>query len=1064
MPYGNVYRPRPSVHTSVLIVKPVNAQRSPTVSKGKPMPRPDAPPRGFMRFMKIRKLTLRKSPFGGFRGLSILTMKTLTRTVLLAAIVFATAASTLYAQLVQPGKYNFNSQWKLFVGDEDKAKEPSFDDSKWKPVTLPYAWNQEEAFKKSIHELSTGIAWYRKTFKLPASAKGKKVFVEFEGVRHGAEFFVNGKSIGIHENGVMAVGFDITPLVDYGKPNVIAVRTDNDWKYRERATNSTYQWNNDNFNANYGGIPKNVNLYVKENVYQTLPLYSNLGTTGVYVYASQIDVPGKTALVNVESEVRNETSAARIARLQIEIFDMAGDRVALFEGPRVEVPAGQTVTAVASRQVGNLEFWSWGYGYLYNVASRLVVDGQTVDLAVVRTGFRKTAFKNGMVYLNDRVLQIKGYAQRTSNEWPAIGMSCPPWMSDLSNRLMVESNGNTVRWMHVTPWKQDVESCDRVGLIQAMPAGDAEKDVEGRRWEHRVELMRDAIIYNRNNPSILFYEGGNESISEAHMAELKAVRDLYDPHGGRAIGSREMLDSQVAEYGGEMLYINKSARIPMWAMEYSRDEGLRKYWDEYTYPYHKDGDGPLYRNAPATDYNRNQDSHALENVRRWFDYWEQRPGTGDRSCSGGVNIVFSDTNTHFRGAENYRRSGEVDAMRLPKDGFYAHQVIWDGWVDTENPRIHIIGHWNYADTVVKPVYVVSNTDRVELFLNGRSVGFGKKSYGFLYTFDKVKFEPGQLKAVGYDASLSVLANDVKQTVGRPVAVKLTSVTSPAGLWADGADIALFDVEVVDVDGKRCPSAFHDINFKLQGPATWMGGIAQAPGNGILSTVLPVECGVNRVMVRTGLKAGKITLSATASGLHAATATVVSKPVKSANGLSEFFPSQSLPSYLARGATPVTPSFVPSRTSVPIVLATAGSNGDNAKASFDDNELTEWTNDGTVANAWITYQLEKPTVLTQCVVKFTGWRMRSYPIVIVVDGQTVFEGETPRSLGYVSLPLRPVKGESVTIQLVGTSTDSDAFGQIVEITGTKELDLYKDPNAIDAKGQLRIVEVEFYGMQ
>jgi beta-galactosidase len=988
-------------------------------------------------------------------------MKYIKHIIVLAAIAYASLASSLYAQTNQSGKYNFNSQWKLYVGDDETAKSPSFDDSKWKTVTLPYAWNQEEAFNKSIHELSTGIAWYRKTFKIPASAKGKKVFLEFEGVRHGAEFYVNGKSIGIHENGVMAVGFDISEFVLFGKANVVAVRTDNDWKYRERATNSTYQWNNDNFNANYGGIPKNVNLYIKENIYQTLPLYSNLGTTGVYVYASQIDVPGKTALINVESQVRNETSLPKSARLQIEVIDLAGDRVALFDGPQVDVPAGQTATAKASRQVGNLEFWSWGYGYLYNVVSRLVVDNKVMDETPIRTGFRKTEFKNGMVYLNDRVIQIKGYAQRTSNEWPAIGMSCPPWMSDLTNRLMVESNANTVRWMHVTPWKQDVESCDRVGLIQAMPAGDAEKDVEGRRWEHRVELMRDAIIYNRNSPSILFYEGGNESISEAHMQELKDVRDMYDPFGGRAIGSREMLDSKVAEYGGEMLYINKSARLPMWAMEYSRDEGLRKYWDEYTYPYHKDGDGPLYRNAPATDYNRNQDSHAMENIRRWFDYWEQRPGTGERCSSGGVNIVFSDTNTHFRGAENYRRSGEVDAMRLPKDGFYAHRVMWDGWVDVENPRTHIIGHWNYADTVTKPVYVVSSADKVELFLNGRSVGFGKKSHGFLYTIDKVRFEAGKLKAVGYDASGSVLSNDVKETTGNAVAIKLTPITSPVGLVADGADIAMFDVEVVDAIGRRVPTAFHEVTFTLEGPASWLGGIAQGPNNCIMAKTLPVECGVNRVMVRASNKSGAIKLQASAIGLAASSSTITSKKAIAKDGLSKKFAADGLPVNLSRGATPATPSFTPSRKTVRIASVEAGANSDKARQSFDDNELTEWTNDGLTANGWVKYTLEKPATLTQCVVKFTGWRMRSYPIRIMVDGVEVYKGNTPQSLGYVTLPLKPVKGNVVAIQLLGASTESDAFGQIVEVEAGKDLDLFKDPNAANSKGQLRIVEVEFY---
>lgn len=111
--------------------------------------------------------------------------------------------------------------------------------------------------------------------------------------------------------------------------------------------------------------------------------------------------------------------------------------------------------------------------------------------------------------------------------------------------------------------------------------------------------MQDAIIYNRNNPSIIFYECGNENISEPHMKEMKTIRDTWDPTGGRAIGSREMLDSKEAEYGGEMLYINKSANIPVWAMEYSRDEGLRKYWDDYSPPFHKDGDGPLLKGQPA---------------------------------------------------------------------------------------------------------------------------------------------------------------------------------------------------------------------------------------------------------------------------------------------------------------------------------------------------------------------------------------------------------------------------------------------------------------------------------
>ena len=452
-------------------------------------------------------------------------------------------------------------------------------------------------------------------------------------------------------------------------------------------------------------------------------------------------------------------------------------------------------------------------------------------------------------------------------------MSVPAWLSDYSNALMVESGANLVRWMHVTPWKQDVESCDRVGLIQAMPAGDSERDVNDRRWEQRCMLMRDAIIYNRNNPSIVFYECGNKGISREHMLEMKAIRDKYDPHGGRAIGSREMLDIDEAEYGGEMLYINKSAKHPMWAMEYSRDEGLRKYWDDWSYPYHKNGVGPLYKNADASAYNLNQDMLAVEHVKRWYDYWRERPGTGKRVSSGGTKIIFSDTNTHSRGESNYRASGVTDAMRLPKESFYAHQVMWSGWVDTKKERTHIIGHWNYPEGTVKPIYVVSTAPRTELWLNGKLIGQGKREYAFLHTFDKVKFEAGTLIANGLDYEGKVCSSDTLQTAGKPESIRMKVMTSPEGFAADGADLALVEFEVVDSEGRRCPTDNTMVNFTLEGPAEWRGGIAarygeyeesrrngwgDAPTNFILSKNLPVECGVNRVLVRSTREAGRCT--------------------------------------------------------------------------------------------------------------------------------------------------------------------------------------------------------------
>jgi hypothetical protein len=519
-----------------------------------------------------------------------------------------------------------------------------------------------------------------------------------------------------------------------------------------------------------------------------------------------------------------------------------------------------------------------------------------------------------------------------------------------------------------------------------------------------------------------------------------------------------MLDSKTAEYGGEMLYINKSSKMPMWAMEYSRDEALRKYWDEYSPPFHKDGDGPLYNNQNAAEYNRNQDSHAIEDVLRWYDYWEARPGTGRRVSSGGVNIIFSDSNTHHRGAENYRRSGEVDALRIPKDGYFADQVMWDGWVDIEMPRTHIIGHWNYTQGTKKNVYVVSNADKVELFLNGRSLGIGEQSSRFLFTFKNIEWQSGEIKAVGYDASGKKVTEDSKRTAGSPFGIRLTPHVSPNGFRADGADIAMVDVEVVDKDGNRCPTALNMIDFTVSGAAEWRGGIAQGPDNYILSKRLPVEGGINRILIRSTKVAGAVKLSAMTQGLPSADIELRSSPFQTTGGLSTHFPADGLAANLERGPTPSGESFKTTRRPLEITNVSAGSNMDTAPDSFDDNEVTDWTSDGKLNSAWIRYEFANPSLIEQAVLKLVGWRTRSYPIRISIDDKVVYTGVTPRSLGYVTLDLAPTVGKTVKIELTGDASNRDAFGNIVEITGTP------DPQSAAAKGgnsKLGIVEAEFY---
>ena len=596
---------------------------------------------------------------------------------------------------------------------------------------------------------------------------------------------------------------------------------------------------------------------------------------------------------------------------------------------------------------------------------------------------------------------------------------------------------------------------------------------------------------------------------------MKAIRDQYDPHGGRAAGAREMLASSIAEYGGEMLYIDKSATKPLWAHEYNRDEGARAFQDELTPPFHKDA--PLY--------NRNQDSFTIEDVVRWDDYFRARPGTGTRVSSGGVNIIFADSNTHYRGDNNYRRSGEVDAMRLPKDSFYAHQVMWNGWVDPEQPGIHILGHWNYTAGTVKPVYVVAAmASRVELRLNGKSLGSisacatspnqalalptGTKpamgmpgepgipagqSNDFLFTFPNVAFAPGTLEAIAYNAANKPVATYRLKTAGDPVALRLTPHTGPGGLHADGSDLALVDVEAVDAEGQRVPIASPTVSFTLTGPAEWRGGIAQgsaspaAPAspaelhsanptpllhadNYILSRTLSLEAGINRITIRSRPQPGTITLRAESPGLTPAILTLSSCDIPLDHGISTYDPTASLPSYLDRGPTPAGISVHPTRVSIPITAATAGANPAKANLSYDDNETTAWSNQGaasdsTLANAWIEYTLPAGSAPTQLDIKLNAFRTRHYPLRITLDGVTVFDGTTPNSLGYVNIPLqqstsKPVTGTRLRVALTAPPIDGNQSAGTAEITGKYD-GAGVAPVTSDGKAILNVIEIDVF---
>ena len=407
---------------------------------------------------------------------------------------------------------------------------------------------------------------------------------------------------------------------------------------------------------------------------------------------------------------------------------------------------------------------------------------------------------------------------------------------------------------------------------------------------------------------------------------------------------------------------------------------------------------------------------------------------------------------------------------------------------------HIVGHWNYPVGVVKPVYVVSSAERVELVLNGRSLGVRTPRYGFLFTFPDVKFEAGKLEAFALDVAGHHGASSSLSTVGEPRALRLTVHTAPDGLKADGADMALIDVEVVDANGTRCPLANQRVTFDLQGSAEWRGGIAQgsvakaAAGtekspllyedNFILSKSLPVEAGINRVILRSLRSPGVIHLVAHVDGLTPAQIDLQSLPVKVAAGLAVPSDSSSLSLNLGRGPTPSTPSYTMHRRQISVLSATAGIHVDQANRSIDDNETTSWSNSGvatvtdglkpvftadsgkpTLANAWIEYRFAHAEELSTIELKLNGFRRRRYPLAIFADGQEIWRGTTETSLGYWVLNLREaVKTKNVRIALTAPPVDGQQYD--AEVNGKVDAS-GNEPLADTHAPVLSVIEADFY---
>ncbi len=843
------------------------------------------------------------------------------------SLAFGLLAFALLASVAQAAgrlTLNFNPDWRFLKDDPAGAQAPGFDDRDWALVTAPHTYNDVDTFDnwstpghRGEQIQWGGRTWYRKTFTAPAAWAGKKVFIEFEAVRQIAEVYLNGMKLGVAKTGFTPFGFDLTPHLKIGAPNVLAVMVDNRFmkdpldagtiaelakrngspvtklsstenpnlgQLSRRVNESIPEnlddlqadqipWNNPHWHPAHGGIYRNVRLYVTDPLHISLPLYSFLQTAGPYAYATSIT--DASAQIGVEVPVQNGRATAENVTVRVDLIDAAG-QVALALNQTQPVAAGASATVKVSGALAHPRLWEPAYPYLYRVVCSLLVGGVAIDTSEVPLGIRTVRWDAASGFsINGRHLKLHGWGQKPTDEWPGLGAAQPDWMHFYTLQLMKEAGGNFVRWGHSAAGPAQISADDRLGLVTLQPGTDGESDTRGAAWTLRAMAFRDVIVYFRNDPSILIWEGGNQKVTHDHAKQLRGYMDEFDPHGGRAYTHRradqitaEFMDIGEGTEGGREI-----ARLPVVEGEYDREESPRRVWDDASPPNFG------YPEAKGMTYDLTSEQYAVNQVSQYVKK------LGSPAHSGGANWIFSDSTSGGRvPAEVDRAGGEVDGVRLPKEAYYVCAAMF-----RSDPQVHIIGHWTYPAGTKKNVYVASNASDVELFLNGKSLGHGQVSDHYLFTFKDVAWAPGEIKAVA-SVDGKVVATESKHTVGPAVALKLTAMTGPDGLRANGEDIALIDVEAVDARGERCPTFQQRADFETDGPAVWRGGYNSGKINSINNPYLDLEAGINRVAVRATRAAGVITVHATSAGLKAGSVTIRSAPFAAEGGYTTTMPA------------------------------------------------------------------------------------------------------------------------------------------------------------------------------
>ena len=677
----------------------------------------------------------------------------------------------------------------------------AFDDSRWRSLNLPHDWAVELPFVRDEALQShgykplgrnypeTSIGWYRRGFDIPASDLGRRIVLEFDGVFRSALVFVNGCYIGRNDNGYAPFRFDISDFVRYGARNTLVLRVDatlgEGWFY-EGAGIYRHVW-----------LTKTAGLHL-----------------GPWESCVRTELKTDSASVSLSTVVENEELAEAHASVRWTILDPTGRTVASAVTEPQRIAPGSRATFSGTAHLPSPTLWSLENPHLYSAIVSVETAARVHDAERIAFGVRTLAFdpEKGF-FLNGQSVKIKG----TSNhqDHAGVGTALPDRLQWYRLALLREMGCNAVRTSHNMPTPEWVAACDQMGMMMLCETRSMSSGPQGLA---QLEIM---IKRYRNSPAIILWSIGNEewklqATPEGERIAASMIRRAHelDPtrlctagiNGAYGVGIARSLDVEGFNYNLKSIdpYHHDHPRQPLIGSETASTLSTRGVYET-----------DKIRNwVSAYDVNQTDWSEGAE---EWWKFYASRD-----YLAGG----FAWTGFDYRGEPTpygwpsiSSQFGIIDLCGFPKDNFYYYKAWWG-----REPVLHLLPHWNWDERRGEPVsvWVHSNLEEVELYLNGRSQG-RQKVRPLTHLEWQVKYEPGAIEAHGIkDGKVVMTAR--RETTGAPVSIRLTADRTE--IAADGEDVALVRVEVLDSAGRALPTAGNLIHFRVTG-----AGILLGVGNG-----------------------------------------------------------------------------------------------------------------------------------------------------------------------------------------------------------------------------------------